>query len=100
MERRLIRAAPSCRSNRLPFSQQHADAAANFFECILRHTTDEWYGKPFLLAPWQDKALAQIFGQVDDDGRRIIEMVYLEVPKKAGKTELTAGIVLYVLLTT
>ena len=84
----------------MPFSQQHADAAANFFEFILRHTSDDWYGKPFLLSPWQDRALSQIFGQVEEDGRRIVEMVYLEVPKKCGKTELAAGIVLYVLLMT
>ena len=84
----------------MSFSQEHADVAANFFEGILRHTADEWYGQPFLLAPWQEQALYQIFGQVDEDGRRVIEMVYLEVPKKAGKTELAAGIVLYVLLMT
>jgi phage terminase large subunit-like protein len=74
--------------------------ACNFFEGLLKHTADEWYGRPFLLAPWQDEAVCQIFGQVDEDGRRTIEMVYLEVPKKAGKTELAAGMVLLVLLMT
>ncbi len=82
------------------FSQEHADVAANFFDGILRHTTDEWYGQPFLLAPWQEDALSQIFGQVDEDESRIIETVYLEIPKKSGKTELAAGIVLYVLVMT
>ena len=82
----------------MPYSQQHADAACNFFEHLLKHTADEWYGQPFLLCPWQEEALCQIFGQLDESGNRIIEMVYLETPKKSGKTEFAAGIVLLVLL--
>lgn len=82
----------------VPFSQSHADAACNFFEGVLKHTQDEWSGKPFLLSPWQEEALTQIFGQLDDEGNRLIQMAYLEVPKKAGKTEFAAGLVLLVLL--
>ena len=47
----------------VPFSQAQADAACNFFEHILKHTADEWYGKPFLLVPWQEEALSAIFGR-------------------------------------
>jgi phage terminase large subunit-like protein len=83
----------------VPFSEQHATAACNFFELLLKHSADEWYGQPFLLCPWQEEALCQIFGQVDEAGNRIIEMVYIETPKKSGKTEFAAGIVLFVLLT-
>src|ERR1017187_4069373 len=64
----------------------------------LRHTADEWYGKPFLLTPWQEEGLTQIFGQLDDDGNRLVKMGYFEVPKKAGKTEWAAGIILFVLI--
>lgn len=74
--------------------------ACNFFEYILKHTVDDWYGKPFKLVPWEEHALCEIFGPVDDDGNRIIEMAYLEVPKKAGKTEFAAGIALFVLIST
>lgn len=84
----------------MPFSQPHADAACNFFECVLKHTADEWWGKPFILSPWEEEALCAIFGQLDEDGNRVIEMAYLEVPKKAGKTEFAAGIVLLVLIIT
>ena len=66
----------------MPFSQKHANAACNFFELVLRHTQDEWYGKPFLLMPWQELAVAQMFGLIDHAGNRIIQMVYEEVPKK------------------
>lgn len=81
----------------MPFSQSHADVACNFFECVLKHTADEWWGKPFILAPWQEEAVSHIFGNLDDVGNRQIQMGYLEVPKKAGKTEWTAGLVLLVL---
>jgi phage terminase large subunit-like protein len=84
----------------VPFSQQHADAACNFFEGVLKHTADEWWGQPFLLCPWEEEALCAIFGNLDDEGNRVIELVYLEVPKKAGKTEFVAGIVLLVLVLT
>lgn len=80
------------------FDRSKADAACNFFEGVLKHTADEWYGQPFLLAPWQEQAISAIFGNVDERGRRIIEMAYLEVPKKQGKTELVAGLILLVLI--
>lgn len=76
------------------FSKEKADAACNFFELVLKHTADEWYGKPFLLAPWQTEALTQIFGNIDDDGNRLIQLVYMEIPKKSGKTEFAAGLLL------
>jgi phage terminase large subunit-like protein len=81
----------------MPFSQQSADIACNFFETQLKHTADQWFGKPFILAPWQEDALIEIFGRLDDDGNRQIQRVYLEVPKKAGKTEFAAGLILLVL---
>lgn len=80
----------------MAFFQQHADVACNFFEKVLRHTADEWYGKPFILAPWEEEVLVQVFGNLDAEGNRIIEQVYLEVPKKTGKTEFVAGILLLV----
>ena len=82
----------------MSFSQQHADLALNFFERILKHSADEWWGKSFDLAPWQDEAITQLFGQLDDKGLRLIQMAYLEVPKKAGKTEMVAGLVLLFLM--
>lgn len=80
----------------MAFFQEHADAACNFFEHILKHTADEWWGQPFLLCPWEEEALTQIFGNLDADGNRIVEQVYEEVPKKSGKTEWAAGVLLYV----
>ena len=81
-------------------SQKHADFACKFFEAVLCHTADDWWGEPFLLCGWQEKALSEIFGNLDEHDNRIIEMVYLEVPKKAGKTEFAAGLALLTLVST
>ena len=66
----------------------------------MRHTADDWWGKEFELCAWQEKALNEIFGNLDEHDNRIIDMVYLEVPKKAGKTEFAAGLALYTLVIT
>jgi phage terminase large subunit-like protein len=79
------------------FDQQKADAACNFFEGLLKHTADEYWGKPFLLTPWEEEALQHLFGWYNDDGSWLTNMAYLEVPKKAGKTEWAAGIVVMAL---
>lgn len=84
----------------MPFSKAEANTACNFFQKVLKHSADEWWGKPFILCPWEYDALREIFGQLDEDGNRLIEMVYLEVPKKAGKTEWVAGVVLLTLFST
>jgi phage terminase large subunit-like protein len=79
------------------FDQKKADFACNFFEGLLKHTADEYWGKPFKLAPWEEDALQHIFGWHNDDGTWLTSMAYLEVPKKAGKTEWAAGCVLMAL---
>jgi phage terminase large subunit-like protein len=79
--------------------QQKADLACNFFELLLKHS-GEYYGEPFLLTPWQEEAIANIFGHIDDDGENLIRLVYMELPKKAGKTEWAAGLVVLFLALT
>lgn len=76
------------------YDAKRAKLAVRFFERILKHTADEYRGKPFLLAPWERECIEQVFGNVDEDGNRLIQMVYLEIVKKSGKTEFAAGILL------
>lgn len=81
------------------YNNAAANAAKNFFEDCLKHTADEYYGEPFKLVEWEDKLLHEVFGRCDAQNNSIIEQVYAEVPKKSGKTELAAGLVLYTLCT-
>ena len=81
----------------MSYDQAQANRALNFFERILKHS-GEWYGDPFMLAPWQEEALSKIFGTLDTEGKRQIDTAYLEIVKKSGKTEFVAGLALLFLV--
>lgn len=56
--------------------------------------TGDFYGQSFVLLPWQERIIWDVYGTVDSNGLRQYQYVYLEVPKKNGKTEMVAGIAL------
>lgn len=68
---------------------------------MLRHTKGKWAGKPLDPDPWQIAyVLAPVFGWVrfDDDAQqyvRIIRSMYVEVPRRNGKSTLVGGIGVY-----
>ncbi|GGR71406.1 terminase [Streptomyces aureoverticillatus] len=70
----------------------------------MRHTKGRWGGTPLKLAPWQKVwIIAPIFGWLWHDpelGRavRVARTVWIEVPRKAGKSTLSSGIGLVLLL--
>jgi phage terminase large subunit-like protein len=70
-----------------------ADAAVLFIQCLC-HTKGVWAGKPFLLLPWQEKIIRDLFGIVKADGWRQFNTAYIEIPKKNGKSELAAAVAL------
>lgn len=77
--------------------KQAADQAVSFF-AGLKHTKGRWAGVPFNLRPWQEHGIIRpIFGRLNPDGTRQIRTVYIEVPRKNGKSELAAGIALKLL---
>ena len=78
------------------YDVRRADFAVNFIS-MLRHTTGEWYGKPFRLMPWQEQIIRDLFGIVDENGYRQFRTAYVEIGKKNGKSELAAAIALYLL---
>lgn len=78
----------------MPFDSARADRAVRFFES-LKHTKGRFAGQHFKLLPWQEKIIREVYGTVDENGHRIYQFVYLEVPKKNGKSELAAGAALY-----
>jgi len=56
--------------------------------------TGDFYGKPFILLEWQIEVITNVYGTVNEDGSRQYRFAYLEIPKKNGKTELTAALAL------
>lgn len=67
------------------------------FVQALKHTGD-FYGKPFVLLPWQIEVINSVYGTVTAEGVRQYHMAYLEIAKKNGKTELIAALSLYHLI--
>jgi phage terminase large subunit-like protein len=75
-----------------------ADDAVRFFERRLTHTKGEFAKKPFVLEPWQERIVRDLYGTVDASGNRVYNTAYIEIPKKNGKSELGAGVALAGLL--
>jgi phage terminase large subunit-like protein len=80
------------------FDVKAAQAAVDFFHTYLRHTEGEWWGRPFRLSAWQEKIVRSVFGWKRADGTRLVRQLYLEVPRKNGKTEFAAGLALLLLV--
>ena len=79
------------------FDRDAADKVIRFFEKLLIHSKGEWAGKPFVLQDWQREILREIFGWKRADGTRKYRNVYLEWPRKNGKSTICAGLALYLL---
>lgn len=78
------------------FDRKAAMRAIRFIE-NLKHTKGEWAGQRFLLEPWQQFVVWNIFGWMLADGTRRFRYAYTEIARKNGKTALSAGIGLYML---
>lgn len=74
------------------YDDKAANRAVNFIEGFIRHHQGEWAGRPFLLEPWQDFIVSELFGWKRADGTRRFRHAFVEVPRKNGKSELAAAI--------
>jgi phage terminase large subunit-like protein len=74
-----------------------------FFVELLVHTKGDYAGRPFVPSRWQhNHVLAPLFGEVTFDAKRRryvrrYRTLYLLIGRKNGKSELLAGITLYLL---
>lgn len=80
-------------------SKNYADYVCAFLESLVFGSGD-WEGKPFVLQPWQREPLQEFYGTMETDDEtgqiyRRFQYLYLEIPKKNGKTELSAALGLY-----
>jgi len=96
--------AATCRKRGTHDCKPRAAHAAAFFTEVLVHTKGIWSRQAFNLRPWQrDDILAPIFGRVEwstEFGRyiRVTRIVWMEMARKQGKSEILAGIALYMLV--
>lgn len=70
----------------------------DFYPTFLNHTIGKLAGKPFVLAPFQQFTMYNLFGWIKTEtGKRRIKTVYDKRAKKNGKTAEMAGLALYCL---
>lgn len=69
--------------------------AVNFFPMFINHTTGTLQRQPLLLAPFQQFTMYNVFGWLDDSGKRRIRTVYDKRAKKNGKSAEMAGVALF-----
>ena len=78
------------------YDKRKANRAVSFIQS-LKHTKGIWAGQPFLLFPWQEQIIRDIFGTIKENGYRQFNTAFVEICKKAGKSELAAAVALYML---
>lgn len=81
------------------YDDKAAQDACDFFSETLVHVKGEKAGQPLELDPWQaDRIIRPLFGcKRKADKTRRYRTVYVEIPRKNGKSTLGAGVGLYLL---
>lgn len=81
------------------YDEQAAEEAVAFFPEVLVHVKGELAGQPLELDKWQaDRIIRPLFGwKRKADGTRRYRTVWVEIPRKNGKSTLGAGLALMLL---
>ncbi len=85
-------------SSEPPPANADAERALLFIEEYCRHVQGPLAGQALKLAPWQRAVTRRLFGQHCADGRRQYCSLWLEVPRKSGKSTFAAALGLYMLI--
>lgn len=100
---RTVRCPDGCCATRIPAGAKYdpakADRVVRFFARYLRHMKGRWAGQPFILEHWQEwKIIRPLFGIVErKTNLRWYREALIGLARKNGKSELVAGINLYML---
>jgi hypothetical protein len=93
-----------CTESGTHFCVPRANHAQAFFEEVLVHTKGRFARRKFVLAGWQrDDIVRPLFGEVRWDDEldcyvRLYRIAWVELARKNGKSELLAGVALYLLV--
>lgn len=79
------------------YDHDAAQFAVDFFAECIHHVEGTFAGQPFIMPEWQENITRTLFGWKRPDGSRRYRDVYMELPRKNGKTTWAAGVALYLL---
>lgn len=94
-----LAAQPGGHPRGLWFDPAAGERVIQFIEGFCRHHKgSEWAGKPMTLEEWQKNLLRQAFGWKRADGTRRFRVLYAEVARKNGKSQIAGALGLYLLV--
>ena len=79
------------------FDVDEANARVDFIQGLCQFIEGKKAGQPFMLEPWQMAGIGAMFGWKRSDGTRRYREAFWYVPRKNGKTPMSAAIMLCVL---
>lgn len=75
------------------YDSEAAEEKIKFIETHCRHVEGDLYGQPLILPDvFKDEILRPVFGLKKPNGKRLIQKVYIQMPRKNAKTTMMAGV--------
>lgn len=78
-----------------PFDADKARRVIEFFPDFVRHVKGKLAGEPYELSDWEAFILMNLFGFVNENGKRRFRTAYIEVARKNSKSTFCSGVALY-----
>lgn len=79
------------------FDEDKANRVVKFCEALPHIKGSQYAGKKLKMGGWQCFILTTVFGWVNANGTRRFKTAYIEVPRKNGKSTMSAPVALYML---
>jgi phage terminase large subunit-like protein len=81
-------------NDRYEFNEKKCERVISFIS-LLKHFTGKHAGNNFILEPWQQFIIANMYGfYIKESGERLTQSVYIEMARKNGKSAIAAALCL------
>ncbi len=78
----------------MKYDSNKAEVRIKFIERVCTHVKGELSSQKFLLEEWQKEFIRRLYGTLNDDGTRQYRTAYVQIPRKNGKSNLSAALAL------
>lgn len=78
----------------MKYDNDRAEIRIKFIERVCTHVKGDLAGKAFILEEWQKEFIRKLYGTINEDGTRQYRTAYVQIPRKNGKSNLSAALAL------
>ena len=78
----------------MKYDNDKAEVRIKFIERVCTHVKGELAGQKFILEEWQKEFIRELYGTLNEDGTRQYRTAYVQIPRKNGKSNLSAALAL------